>query len=810
VAAKLRDELTSRIQQHLIDYLETPQLVTQINADLVQLGELDLQNPQSLERHFSWQMQLFPSLSPIAFGSEQGEIHAVDRLPDGTLVIRAIDQSTNRQYHTYKAGPQGDRQKLIRVNTTFDPRTRPWYQKAVQAGKPTWTQVYPYFSSLGLAVSATRPIYGEGGTLLGVTNATVSLSEIGEFLSRLKVGRSGQTFIMEHSGNLIASSTAELPFVPSQSAIPTERQRLSAIASSNLVTRATAQQIQNHFGSFDNIQHRQQLDFAIAGRRQFAQVMPFTDPYGLDWVIVVVVPEADFMEHIAANRRTTILLCLGALLLTIVVGVLTSHWVTQPILRLCAASEEVAAGKFDQSVPLGGIHEFEVLAQAHNQMTAQLLASFTELAAAKNELELRVEQRTVELQERTSQLQRSLEFEAMLKRVTDKVRDSFDEAQILETVVQELNQALTAECCNAAMYDLEQNIIIIHYEAARPGWPSSQSTALPVETSADVHQALFNGQTVQFCRLVPKFDRPQAAILACPIFDSQGVLGDLWLFRLPNFVFDDLEIRLVQQVTNQCAIAIRQARLYQAVQAQVTTLQNLHQLKDDFLSTVSHELRTPISNMKLAIHMLKLSPSPERQQRYLDILQSECGREASLINDLLDLQRLEADRYPLSVETIDLRDWVTNVIEPFLSRIQERNQKFSVDLPSELLPIQSDSNSLERLLSELLNNACKYTPPHSAIQLRIEQSLNSSHPNQTLTPTTRFEVSNQVEIPATALSHIFEKFYRVPNADPWRQGGTGLGLALVQKLAEQLGGELQVESRAGWTTFWVLFQDLAE
>jgi signal transduction histidine kinase len=801
VAAQLRNEVTHRIEQHLVSYLATPHLVTQLNTDDVRLGELNLRNSQGLERHLWQQMQQFDSLSPIAFANEQGEIHSVDRLRDGTLVIRAIDESTGGQYRSYTTDTQGNRLKLIRVDTTFDPRLRPWYQAAIRANQPTWTRIYPYFSSVGLAISATQPLYSDSGTRLGVTNATISLAHLSDFLHHLKVGRSGKTFIIERSGDLVASSTTEPLFLVNP--IGTQRQRLSANASRNLVTRLTAQQVQSQFGSFNQIRQSQQLDFEIAGKRQFVQVMPFADLHGLDWVIVVVVPEADFMEHIEANRRTTVWLCLGALLLAIALGILTSRWITQPILRLCSASEDVASGKFDSTVSLGRIKELRVLAQAHNRMAIQLQASFTALEAVKAELELRVEQRT-------RQLHQALELEALVKRVTDKVRDSLDEAQVLQTMVEELKQVLATECCRAALYDLEQHQITTHYEAAQPGWSASQSQTLLLELESDLHLALLSGQSLQFCRFPPTSGRPQAATLACPIFDHEGFLGDLCLFRSPSAHFDEAEVRLVQQVANQCAIALRQAGLYRSVQTQVETLQQLHQLKDDFLSTVSHELRTPISNMKLAIHMLKLAPTPERQQQYLGILQVECEREASLINDLLDLQRLEAQHYSTSVSTIALQEWISSVTEPFLSRIQERNQSFNIDLPPDTQPVRSDRNSLSRLLAELLNNACKYTQPNGEIRLKIEQQWGVSRASEAESLVTKFVISNQVEIPPAALPHIFEKFYRVPNADPWKQGGTGLGLALVQKLVEQLEGEIQVESSRGWTTFRVVLQNLTE
>lgn len=807
VASQLRDEVTARILQHLADYVETPQLVTQINANAVQFKTIDLQNAASLERHLWQQMRVFNSLQPIAFGSEQGTIHSVDRVSDGSLVIRAIDASTNGQYHTYSVDQQGNRDRLLQVNTNFDPRTRPWYVEAVQTGQPTWTDVYPYFSSMGLAISAARPFYNQTGQLLGVTNATLSLAELGNFLSSLKIGRSGQTFIMERSGNLIASSTLEQPFWVQQSSGEQKRQRIAAIASRDLVTRQTTQYLKRYFGAFDNIRRSQQLTYTTGGQQYLIQVAPFSDRYGLDWLIVVVVPEADFMEHIEANTRTTILLCFIALVVSTLLSILTSHWIAKPIARVIAAAQHISDGKLNQTIDARNIKELNELTQAFNHMSAQLQTSFTALANANEELEVRVEQRTAELQERSLQLKQAFDFEATLKRITDQVRDTLDESQILQTVVQEVTAVLTAECCSTAIYDLEQKILLIGYEYAKPGWAVSQGKQIALDDDPlGTHSHLIQGRNLQFCQLSPRFNRIRASILACPVFGEQGILADIWLFRQPDQIYSDLEIRLVQQVANQCAIAIRQARLYQAAQNQVKELQKLHRLKDDFLSTVSHELRTPVSNMKLAIHMLRVAPNLERQQQYLKILETECKREVELINDLLDLQRLEANDQPIALEPIDLQEWLPPIIQSFRSRLQDRQQTFTLNLPTTLHVLHSNPDSLARLLAELLNNACKYTPSDCEICFTLSQDLDPSHLDQSPLLITRFEVRNQAEIPAAELPHIFEKFYRVPHADLWNQGGTGLGLALTKKLVEQLEGEITVNSENGWTTFQVMFR----
>jgi signal transduction histidine kinase len=273
------------------------------------------------------------------------------------------------------------------------------------------------------------------------------------------------------------------------------------------------------------------------------------------------------------------------------------------------------------------------------------------------------------------------------------------------------------------------------------------------------------------------------------------------------------EIDLLEKLATQLAIAIQQAQLYQQVQTlnadlemqvkertvqleqKIQELQTLHVLKDEFLSTVSHELRTPLANMKMAIHMLKIVPTSEKCQRYLQILESECVRESELINDLLDLQRLEAATQPISKEEVNLSTWLPTIIESFRDRTKSRQQTITVQLPEKLPIINSNRASLGRVLAELLNNGCKYTPNQGEIVFQVE--INGGKSQDKI----QFMVSNQAEIPASELPKIFDKFYRVPNADPWKQGGTGLGLALVKKLVEQLGGNLAVTSGDGWTTF---------
>lgn len=290
----------------------------------------------------------------------------------------------------------------------------------------------------------------------------------------------------------------------------------------------------------------------------------------------------------------------------------------------------------------------------------------------------------------------------------------------------------------------------------------------------------------------------------------------------------------------------------------LSKLIEISQKKDDFLSTVSHELRAPLSNMKMAIQLLQNKPLAEQGQQYLNILKAECDREMDLINDLLDLHRTEAgNTHLLNPEVLDLHYWLPNIIESYATRIQEYEQILQVNIPTDIPPLISDSAYLTRILGELLNNACKYTAPGGEISLSVhyegdkekqdgevkrhvlaevlssernglkwrdEENVISSESLQVYpsnsysikpstsqlisTPCTTITIRNSTEIPDTALPRIFDKFYRFRSPAFKKQPGSGLGLALVQKLVEQLQGSIEVNSSDGWTTFTLKLTNL--
>jgi signal transduction histidine kinase/pSer/pThr/pTyr-binding forkhead associated (FHA) protein len=433
-------------------------------------------------------------------------------------------------------------------------------------------------------------------------------------------------------------------------------------------------------------------------------------------------------------------------------------------------------------------------------------------------------------------LRQQAQREAIINRIVQAMRGTMVTDEVLQITVELLLEALDASHClivqiSADGSQTHHSLSALAEEA--PGLMQANDHFMQV-FQADLtqgHQTLISAadSTLDLELLAIAQQVKLQTILLTPLLYLGNDLGSISLFQsqpLPSethpeealppaqreWTEDDLE--LVKTIADQCAIAIHQAQLYKQVrelnsdlerqvqertaqlQQKMGELERMNSLKDDFLSTVSHELRTPMSNIKMAIHMLNQFQRDERQQRYIQILEQECRRETELINDLLDLQRLEAGANPAASDKISLNHWLPKVLEPFYSRTHEREQQFKVVDNSSLHHFQSDRVGLERILAELLNNACKYTPQGATIILEVNCNGSPS-------PRLHLQVTNEAEIPAAELPRVFDKFYRVPNADPWKQGGTGLGLALVKRIVEQLQGTIAAASKGGQTVFTV-------
>jgi len=389
MATQLQKEMGDRIEQHLDNYLKKPHIINQNILDAIDLGYLNPDNSRSMANYFLKEIQLFDDVTYIQFANEKGEFYGLERLDDQSLNIWIADSATGHSLNIYATDTQGNlTEKLLSSTPNYDPRPRPWYIAPATQGQAIWSDIYTYVARPRLTITLGVPTYNQNNQMAGVVATDLLLLDINKFLNHLRIGKSGQTFILERSGLLVATSTEEQPFYSTDN--NKTFQRLLAIKSQNQLTRITANFLSKQFGDLKSISETKQLKLEVNHERYFLQILPYQDEFGLDWLIVIVMPEQDFMAEINANTHMTILLCIAALGVATILGIYTSRWISQPILHIAQSSKAMSEGDLDQQVTGGKIAELDTLAQAFNRMAIQLNTSFANL-------EQKVKQRTAQL-----------------------------------------------------------------------------------------------------------------------------------------------------------------------------------------------------------------------------------------------------------------------------------------------------------------------------------------------------------------------------------------------------------------------------
>ncbi|WP_434688302.1 cache domain-containing protein [Pseudanabaena minima] len=400
LVGQLQNEVSDRIKQKLSSYLETPHLINKINADAVRQGNLKTQGRAS-EIYLWNQIQNFPTVCWIYYGGENsGEFVGITRLDKNHHSYQSFQLAINidgSQRYYYNLDSQGNRLELKGKSEFYDARQRPWYQAALQTDQPIWSPIYQDSTLPEQVITASLPVYNSSGKRIGVLGADLALGNISQFLSGLQIGKSGEAFILEPSGLLVASSTEKKPYE-----ISSDQQKLQRLPVKNIrqqMIRDAVGYLEKQVGSLDKITTEQNLKFSAEGKNIFFKVLPYRDERGINWLIAVVMPESDFTEQIDVNRQNTILLICLSLAGAIALGVFTTQYINKSLRRLTLASQALANGELDREVPSTTIAELNILSQSFNQMATQLKQSFTELGKINENLELRIHQRVTELQE---------------------------------------------------------------------------------------------------------------------------------------------------------------------------------------------------------------------------------------------------------------------------------------------------------------------------------------------------------------------------------------------------------------------------
>jgi PAS domain S-box-containing protein len=409
LASQLLRQTSERISDRLNNYLQVSQQVVATNDLAVKQETLNIKDKEKLRQQLWQQMQLNPSLPSNIFLSEDGngigylrisskeiqklaETATGKNIPIDSIFFHKIVPNQRRYYSIDSQG------KPIQLFLQFDDdfRTVSWYRQAKDIGKQAWTpislaRVLPLLQTVAFA-----PVYDVNG-LYGFFSTNYFLSDISLFLMQVKFTSTGQVFIIERSGELVATSLA----TESSGLRRTDKNfsRILASESQDDLTREVSKQLRQKFGDFNNLKESKQLSLTIAGYRQFVQITPYQDKYGLDWLFVIAIPGADFISEIQKNVCRSILLCGFSLVGSIGIGICTSRRISRSLSHLTQATKSFSEKRLEQTIPDTRITEVQTLKEALQQMMIELQDADQMRLNYAQDLEKQVAKKTIDLTE---------------------------------------------------------------------------------------------------------------------------------------------------------------------------------------------------------------------------------------------------------------------------------------------------------------------------------------------------------------------------------------------------------------------------
>ena len=412
-----------------------------------------------------------------------------------------------------------------------------------------------------------------------------------------------------------------------------------------------------------------------------------------------------------------------------------------------------------------------------------------------------------------AKVQQQAERERLLNQISRTLNSTLDTDEILQEIVSLTGECFSVDRVNIYSIDTE-HIKTLHEWRCSEQVISALGMKSPVSEWSDrldpssefsLHQifhAPIYAETSQPAHRLAMMQQLQVvSILNVPIFIRNQLFGGLMLQTSTQRTFKPEEIQLLERIADQAAIALYNAQSYeyleqlvrdrtQELEAQQQLSEAANQAKSEFLANMSHELRTPLTGIlgfsRLLLEQI-FGPLNEKQLQYVTGI-SSCGEHLlALINDLLDLSKIEAGREELSLESITVEAICHECLSVVREQASEAGLQLQLDIAPAITSFVADHLRCKQILVNLLSNAVKFTESGS-VTLKVEQSAEY----------TRFLVIDTgIGMSEADASSLFQPFHQLPNRSPRKYQGTGLGLALSLKLARLHGGDITIKSEKG-------------
>ena len=612
-----------------------------------------------------------------------------------------------------------------------------------------------------------------GGQDGGVIAIDVNLKFVWDVVSQIKIGKAGLAYVVDSSGHLIAHPDISLVLQKLDWSV------LPQVAAARAAAEAPADE---------------RPETVVARSRSGGEVLTSGAPIQtLNWLVIAEVPLDEAFAPLLAEIYRSLLLLLGGFALSIIASIFLARRMVQPITALREGAARIGSGQLDQDIDVRTGDELQELGEQFNKMAAELKESYAGL-------ERKVEVRTAELQETLEQQTATSEILKVISRTT------FDLQPVLEIVLKNARILCDADRGTIFRPDADGNYVPV--AASSPeGMPRAIAQGLldqrPIKADrgSAAGRAIVESRTVHIPDVLadPEYRRMDLAeaggfrsLLSVPMLRESVPIGVLTLARTGEAKpFTDKQIELVTTFADQAVIAIENVRLFNEIQEKSRQLETANKHKSEFLANMSHELRTPLNAIIGFSEVLSdrmFGELNEKQADYLKDIHSSGQHLLSLINDILDLSKIEAGRMELELSQFDLATALQNALTLVRERAMRHGITLGLEVGDGVGQVRADERKVKQIVLNLLSNAVKFTPDGGKVDVHARMD------------TDKVEVSvtdTGIGIAKEDLEMVFEEFRQAGRDYTKKAEGTGLGLALTKRFVELHGGSISLASEPG-------------